>query len=155
MLGAILYGGLIAGVLAITDALVFFGLRGSPPMRLLQNIASGLVGPKAFDGGWPMAALGLALHFTIAMGAAVVYNMAARWIPVMTQSPWWCGPVYGLLVFAFMNLVVLPLAFGRFRPMSLPVAANLAFAPIFCAGLPIANLTAAHPSALQNRRWVP
>ena len=54
---AILWAGLIAGTLDITDALVFYGLRGVPPVRLLQNIASGLLGRDAFQGGVGTAAL--------------------------------------------------------------------------------------------------
>ncbi len=138
MLRAILYGGLITGVLDIADAAIASIVRGGSPIRMLQYIASGLVGPSAAKGGLPMAALGLALHFAIAMGAAVVYNVAARWIPVMTRGTWWCGPVYGLLVFAFMNLIVIPLAFGHLGKYTLPVLANLIFATIFCVGLPIA-----------------
>jgi len=36
-------------------------------VRILQAIASGLLGPDAFTGGWSIAALGLALHFLIEM----------------------------------------------------------------------------------------
>jgi hypothetical protein len=36
---AVLYGALVVGVLDITDALVFFGLRGAPPIRIFQSIA--------------------------------------------------------------------------------------------------------------------
>ena len=54
---AILWAGLIAGTLDITDALVFYGLRGVPPVRLPQNIASGLLGRDAFQGGVGTAAL--------------------------------------------------------------------------------------------------
>src|SRR5258708_9518227 len=100
---AILYGGLIAGVLDIADAAIASIVRGGSPIRMLQFIASVLVGPSAAKGGLPMAALGLALHFTIAMGAALVYNVATRCIPVMTRRTWWCGPVYSLPGFAFMT----------------------------------------------------
>ncbi|MCU1262873.1 MAG: hypothetical protein JWO80_5758, partial [Bryobacterales bacterium] len=58
MWAPILWGGLIAGILDITDALVFFGLRGAKPIRILQSIAAGLLGPKAFKGGVGTAALG-------------------------------------------------------------------------------------------------
>ena len=57
---AILWGGLAAGVLDITAALVVYGAFGLRPQRLLQGIAAGLLGPKSFDGGIATAALGLA-----------------------------------------------------------------------------------------------
>ena len=69
-LRAIGWGGLIGGILDISDALIFSGLRGVPPERLLQGIARGLLGARAMQGGWAAAILGLALHFLIAFTAA-------------------------------------------------------------------------------------
>lgn len=37
----ILVGGVIAGILDIIFAFIFYGLRGTPPVRILQSIASG------------------------------------------------------------------------------------------------------------------
>jgi hypothetical protein len=73
-LPAIGWGGWIAGILDITTAFI----RGRRPVRLLQGIASGLLGPQAFQGGWGTAVLGLALHFFIAFSAAAVYYAASR-----------------------------------------------------------------------------
>ena len=68
-----LLGALTVGVLDILDAFVFFGIRGVPPLRILQAVASGLVGPAAAaDGGLATAALGLLLHFLIALVIVVV-----------------------------------------------------------------------------------
>ena len=65
---AVLWAGLACGVLDITAALVVYGFFGAKPVRLLQGIASGLLGPKAFDGGLATALLGLLCHFVIAFG---------------------------------------------------------------------------------------
>jgi len=108
---AILLGGAVAGACDITYAIVYSYLRARvPPMTLLQYVASGLVGPEAFKGGAPMAALGLALHFFIAFTAAAVYVVAARSLPLLTERTILCGTIFGVLVFAFMNLVVVPLS---------------------------------------------
>jgi hypothetical protein len=56
----ILIGGLIAGTLDILAAFIQSGLRGVTPMRVLQAIASGLLGADSFQGGFATAALGLA-----------------------------------------------------------------------------------------------
>ena len=45
---AILWGGLIAGALDITAAFVTSGLRGVGPIRILQAIASGLLGADSY-----------------------------------------------------------------------------------------------------------
>ena len=62
---AILWGGLVAGVLDATDGVVAFGLQGLNPIQVLQYIASGLLGKASFDGGLATAALGTLIHFFI------------------------------------------------------------------------------------------
>ena len=46
---AVLWAGLACGVLDITAALVVYGFFGAKPVPLLQGIASGLLGPNAFQ----------------------------------------------------------------------------------------------------------
>ena len=72
LVNAVLWGGLIAGTLDIADALIFHGVRGVAPWRILQAIASGLLGREAFTGGAWTATLGLGLHFFIATTVAAV-----------------------------------------------------------------------------------
>lgn len=138
MWAPILWGGLIAGILDITDALVFFGLRGAKPIRILQSIAAGLLGPKAFKGGVGTAALGLALHFLIALCAAAVYCTASRRLPFLRRRPVAWGLLYGALVYLFMNFVVLPLAGVPGGLPSTAVLVNGVAAVVFLVGLPIA-----------------
>jgi len=57
-LPAILWGGLASGVLDITAAFVVYGRFGAKPIPLLQGIAGGLLGPRAFAGGLTTAGLG-------------------------------------------------------------------------------------------------
>jgi hypothetical protein len=52
---AILWGGFACGALDITAALVVYGYFGLKPVRLLQGIAAGLLGARAFDGGFATA----------------------------------------------------------------------------------------------------
>jgi len=106
----IFWAGLIAGVLDITGAFVLFGLRGISPMRILQSIASGLLGMHAYTGGAATAALGGVLHFLIAFSAAAVYYAGSRRISFLTKQPILAGLLYGPLVYAFMNGVVVPLS---------------------------------------------
>src|SRR5271166_1321228 len=106
----ILFGGLIAGVLDISDAFFLWRMRGVTPMRGLQGIASGLLGKAAFSGGAGIAAFGLALHFFIAFSAAVVYYFVLKLMPMLASHPIPSGIAYGLMVLGVMNLVVLPLS---------------------------------------------
>src|SRR6266436_2014054 len=136
MLG-VLCAGLTCGVLDITAALVVYGYLGAKPMRLLQGIASGLLGPKAFDGGPATALLGLLCHFFIAFGAATVYFVASRAIRPLTQYAVVSGALYGVAVYFFMNRIVLPLSAAAKRPFSLKLMIIGVVIHIFCVGLPI------------------
>jgi len=134
----ILTGGLIAGTLDIAAAIVIHAFRGVRPVRILQSVASGLLGPAAFTGGAATAALGLALHFLIATTAAAVYYLASRRLSGLVRQATLWGALYGVAVYLFMNFVVLPLSAMRKQPFSLEMAAIMVAIHIVCVGLPIA-----------------
>lgn len=134
---AVLWAGLACGVLDITAAFVVYGYFGAKPMRLLQGIASGLLGPKAFDGGLATALLGLFCHFLIAFGAATVYFVASRSIHLLIQHAVVSGILYGVAVYFFMNQIVLPLSAAAKGPFSLKMMIVGVVIHIFCVGLPI------------------
>jgi hypothetical protein len=116
---AILMATLICGVL---DGLSAVGLSiafGNGPIRMLQGIASGMLGPSALKGGAGTAALGLALHFVIAFGASVVYYLASRVLVVLIDRALLAGIGYGIVVHLFMQYVVIPLSAIGKRPFVL------------------------------------
>jgi hypothetical protein len=136
---AILWGGLLAGVLDITAACVNSGLRGVSPVRVLQSVASGLLGKDAYNGGLKTAALGLACHFLIAFAATAVYFAASRKLKFLTRQAIVCGALYGIAVYFFMYFVVLPLsAFPSKISYTATVLVTGWMIHIFCVGLPIA-----------------
>jgi hypothetical protein len=142
---AILWGGLLAGLGDITFAFVVSGLRGVGPVRVLQSVASGLLGAAAREGGLATAALGAVLHFLIAFVWATVYWLASRKLKVMVRSPVVCGLLYGAVVYAFMYLVVLPLSAIYFKPSFAPSAVLLnAAGHMLLVGLPIALAARRH-----------
>jgi hypothetical protein len=134
---AVLWAGFACGVLDITAALVVYGFFGAKPMRLLQGIASGLLGPSAFDGGLATALLGLLCHFVIAFGAAAVFFFASRSFGFLIERAVVSGALYGVAVYFFMNLVVVPLSAAAKRPFSLRMMIVGVIIHIFCVGLPI------------------
>lgn len=141
---AILVGGAIAGALDITYAIVFSGFRGVSALRVLQSVASGLLGPAAYDGGLPVAILGLCLHFFIAFSAAAIFYIASRRLPLLVRQAVVAGILYGVVVYAVMNLVVIPLSAyvrkGGFPPPPLVLITGL-LVHMFFIGLPIALAT--------------
>jgi hypothetical protein len=138
MIRAILAAGLLAGVLDITAAFTIYGLRGVGPVPILKSIASGLLGPAAFQGGPAIAVLGGVLHFVIATGAAAVFYFASRRLDVLQRQPVAAGLGYGVAVYLFMNLVVLPLSAVRKQPFDPSMAALMVVVHMLCVGLPIA-----------------
>jgi len=107
----VLAGGFVAGAIYIGYACAFWAAAADvAPQRILQSVAAGAMGSAAFEGGDRTAALGLALHFFIALSVAVVYFAAARrWRPLIDR-PWLLGMAYGVVVYLVMQLVVVPLS---------------------------------------------
>jgi hypothetical protein len=111
----IIGGGLIAASLDITYAMIMTARAGYGALAAMQGVASGLLGGAAFEGGIATAALGLFLHCTILIVAAAIYYAASRRLSVLRRRAVICGLLYGVLIFLFMNLVVLPLSAVPFR----------------------------------------
>jgi hypothetical protein len=101
---AVATGGLIAGTLDLTQAMLLFGAR------VPLGVAAGLLGKQAFHGGAGTYALGVVLHFFIAFSVTAIYYGASRQLPFMTEHPVVCGLFYGMAVENVMNLIVLPLS---------------------------------------------
>jgi hypothetical protein len=137
---AVLYGTLVVGTLDALDAIVFFSLRsGACPIRIFQGIAYGLIGPAARQGGLKTAALGVFLHYFIAFGIVLTYFLVSRSVRLLTRHPVIWGLLYGLVAYAVMNLVVLPLSkVGGPSLPATPVLANGLLIHMFGVGLPSA-----------------
>lgn len=107
---ALVWGWLVCGVLDINAAFIQAYLSfGTPPVRLLQGVASALLGKAALDGGAATAALGMLLHFTVAFTAASLFCLIYRRTPALRGTPVVIlGPLYGLIFFCLMNYVALP-----------------------------------------------
>jgi len=135
----VLAGGIIAGTLDIVYACIFWALRSDvPARRILQSVAAGLLGEASFKGGWETAALGLALHYLIALSMSVVYYLVATRWPLLQQRPVLCGAAYGLLLYGVMNYVVVPLsAAGPGSRNPLWIALSIAV-HVLLIGIPIA-----------------
>jgi hypothetical protein len=135
---AIWMAGAICGAMDITAALTVYGSMGLKPMRLLQGISAGLLGAQAYQGGIPTAALGLLLHFVIAFGAAATYYAVSRKLRLLTDYAVPCGIAYAVIVYFFMQNIVLPLSRAAHRPFVLKSMIIGIVIHICCVGLPIA-----------------
>jgi hypothetical protein len=144
----ILYAAVLVGVLDITAACINLGVAyGFGPLRVLKGVAGGLLGRGALEGGFATAALGLAMHFTMALTITTIFYALSRRLP-LPQKLWGVvavGLLYGAAVFAVNNFATAPfLSWVRSLYLHTPIL----FKPpmgwwqliihLFCVGLPIA-----------------
>ena len=110
-LAPVLAGGILAGAIDLTFACTSNGLKsGVSPVRILQTIASGLLGMDAFQNVFPAAVIGFVAHFTILIVAAGMYYAASRRLPLLREHALPCGIAFGIAIYATMHLIVLPLS---------------------------------------------
>ena len=101
--------GLVIGVVGGLDQTIFFVLtQHFTPVTIFQYIASGLLGPAAFAGGYTTALLGLLIHFVISFVVAGVFILAASQLAFLRRTLFVSALVYGAAVNMFMSAVVLP-----------------------------------------------
>lgn len=138
-LRAIVLTGLIVGTMDITSAIIITWCYGGTITRLMQFIASGLLGKSAFSGGMPVAALGLGLHFFIAFSLVIVFYFVRQRLAFLREHAAVSGIVYGIIVYAAMNLIVLPLSRAHPRYSISGVLIQICI-HMFIIGLPTALL---------------
>jgi hypothetical protein len=145
----IVVGGLIAGLIDITYAVGFSALRGVAPTRILQSVASGLLGSPAYQGGAATAALGLVLHFVLMLIIAAIFYFVSTRMRFLIARPVLWGGLYGFLVYWVMNLVVLPLSAFPSQVKFVPIVVITSLiVHAFGIGVPIALASRA---ALKDR----
>lgn len=137
---AIGWAGLVAGSLDITAALILAAREGKTPIYLFQAIAGGLLGKSSFQGGLATALLGVFFHYLIAFTAAALFYAASRKFKFLVRHAIASGLLYGVMVYVFMNYVVLPLSAYHVKIALLPIGQLIKGMSIimFLVGLPIA-----------------
>jgi hypothetical protein len=143
---AVLWAWLLCGVLDISSAIVISMTANSTPIRMLQGIAGAVLGPGTFDRGFATAAMGLAMHFGVALAAAFFFYWLSRRIPAMVDHAVIAGLLYGIFWLLVMYRGVIPLL-AALRPLYLANAPKRPLPPLWplpvlvhmtCVGLPIA-----------------
>ena len=105
-------------------------------------MASALWGRAAVDAGAGMAIAGLAMHFTVALTATLVFFALSRRLVVLRTAPLWIvGPLYGVIVFCAMKL--------RHPPCAVVATQSLPAHAATMAG-PNGLAAASHPHGLRR-----
>ena len=131
----------ISGTLDILFAMILTLFFGREIGNMLRYVGSGPF-PAAMDMGTGGAILGLVVHFALMAIMAAAFMLIARERPRLMQSPVMAGIGYGLITYAIMNLVVVPLRFDAPLPPSALSIATQLFAHICLVGIPMAVVAA-------------
>ncbi|KGQ19542.1 putative membrane protein [Lysobacter dokdonensis DS-58] len=104
-------GALAVGTFDLVFACAWWAVAAKvAPVRIFQSIAAGLYGDASFDGGVRTATIGVIAHYFIAACMVLAYALAASRLPTLIRFPWRWGAAYGLVLYAAMNFVVVPLS---------------------------------------------
>ena len=115
MASRILRAGIVTGIVdgLFSSVLVKF-FYGSSVTRLWQGVASTLVGAKAIDGGALFTALGVVMHFGVALAWSAVFvlvMMRFGWVQRLLHQPGGfltIASIYGPLIWLVMSLAIVP-----------------------------------------------
>ena len=125
---------LIVGTLDLSTAII---VSGATPENVLRYIASGAFGPEAFQGGTFMMFNGLLFHYFIAFFWTLLFFLLYPRIGFLRSNKYVVGLLYGIFVWACMNLLVVPLSNIPYRPLQLKsILINSAILMVMI-GLPI------------------
>lgn len=138
---SILTATLVAGTLDILAAIVLTLYYGGQVPNMLRYVASGPF-PGATDWGAGRAMLGLVVHFTLMAIMVIGFFLVAKQMPQLVAQPLPWGFVYGLVTYVIMNLLVVPLRFGKGWPPSTASLVTQLFCHVVLVGIPIALIAA-------------
>ena len=152
LIKAILLATLVAGTLDIIAAVTVNGIMSGTfkPVRILQGIASGAIGKSALEGGIGMALIGLLFHYCFALMFATVYFLLFPYLPFLQRYPLLWGCLYGIVAWAIMSGLVIPLSKLNPAPFNWERAIINIVILMFMIGLPIALLARKYYSKNQD-----
>lgn len=134
-----LIAGLAIGIAGgIEFGIFYFMMMNMGPVVFYQFVASALMGPSAFTGGYNTALIGLLLHFAISFVVAAVFLVAAARLSFLRRTVFVTAPLYGIAVNLLMGLVVLPFTALPKIAVTLPLLLNGIIGDALFIGLPLA-----------------
>jgi len=134
----ILFGALCLGTSDLLFARIYWNAEGVTLVQVLQSVAGGIYGKGSRYGGAKTATVGAVSHYFIALCMVLAYFLVSRRVRLLLRWPFPLGLAYGVFLYFFMNLVVLPLsaighpAFGDHRWMAWSIGMRALFG-VLCA----------------------
>jgi len=102
-------GGAILGCADIVFAWLFWRGKGATVADIFQSIARGIYGKQAAAMGMTSVTIGAACHFLIAICMVLVWLEFVSFKPAFNRKWVIWGAIYGILLYLFMNFVLLPM----------------------------------------------
>jgi hypothetical protein len=136
---------LLVGTLDILCAFGFYFIKtGSKNVEVvLKFVATGVFGKSAMTGGADMIIAGLIFHYCIAFAFTCFFFFLYTKLSLISSHPILAGIIYGIAVWAVMNLIVVPLSHVPARPFD-PINAIInAAILVLCIGMPLAFIAKA------------
>ncbi len=140
----ILLSGFVAGTLDILAAFLVYSfvMKVATPLQILHGIAAGMFGKTVIGNENIMALIGLLLHYFIAYTFAILYFFIYPNIKFLHSNKIISGLLYGIFVWAVMNLIVVPLSNAYHGHFVLNSFLRAIIILMLCIGLPISLITA-------------
>lgn len=108
----LLVGGYTVAALDMLAAMAYWAPDGVSAIRVLQSVATWILGPAAYTGGMVTALLGAFVYAQVMWGVVALYRAIARRYPVLLRRPVTCGVLYGALAYVAIFQVMAPLLSG-------------------------------------------
>lgn len=155
-----LFSWLLAGTMDIVAACInSYIVRGTDiftrAKKILQGIAGVVLGKEnVAGGGLKIYASGLAIHYIIVFCFALGYFLVSPAIPFLRRQKIIAGLLYGIFVWALMNLLVLKIVIPTYSLQNLKLQTSLVDAGILmvCIGLPIALIQGKYYDLKKGRK---
>jgi len=139
----ILLSGFIAGTMDMLAAILVYSvvMQKVTAVQILHGIAAGVFGKNTVGNSTTMAFIGLGFHYIIAFCFAIGYFLVYPHVPFLRKQKIISGLLYGIFVWAVMNLFVVPMSNANHGPFAWPSAIRAAAILMICIGLPISLIT--------------
>ena len=135
----ILLAWFVAGTLDMLGAILVYTviLKKVTAEKLVRGIARGIFKNDAIPGGPEMIFYGVAFHYFIAFAFTIFFFFIFPYIPFLRKLKIIGGLLYGLFVWAVMNLIVLRMVFPNPAPTTFKGAWIGASILMVMIGLPL------------------
>lgn len=135
---------IIAGTLDMLSAIIMYDLimHRVTTLQILDGIAAALFSKTLIANQTVMAVIGLILHYFITFCFVVFYFLIYPRINLLQKNEIVSGLLYGIVVWAIMNLMVVPVSTGNHYHFLFPAFLRQILPLMFCIGLPISIVTA-------------